>query len=132
VRAADIVVTDMDGVAIVPREHAEEVLKKPQQLDDTEHSTLPFIETYKSIREAVVRCCSAVAAPEKADSLCRTHVPGPPHPGSSQRILYRSVCPQLRVRRASTGPAARSRSSLRSFVGGSITRNRKLSTATAG
>ena len=84
-RAADIVVTDMDGVAIVPREHAEEVLKKPQQLDDTEHSTLPFIETYKSIREAVVRCCSAVAAPEKADSLCRTHVPGPPHSGSSQR-----------------------------------------------
>lgn len=55
VRAADIVVADMDGVAVVPREHAEEVLKKAQQLDDSEHSMLPFIEKYKSIREAVAK-----------------------------------------------------------------------------
>jgi 4-hydroxy-4-methyl-2-oxoglutarate aldolase len=55
VRAADIVVADMDGVAVVPREHAEEILKKAQQLDDSEHSMLPFIEKYKSIREAVAK-----------------------------------------------------------------------------
>ena len=55
VRASDIVVADMDGVAVVPREHAAEVLKKAQQLDDTEHSMLPFIEKYRSIREAVAK-----------------------------------------------------------------------------
>ncbi|MBV8571048.1 MAG: RraA family protein [Acidobacteriaceae bacterium] len=55
VRAADIVVADMDGVAVVPREHAAEVLKKAQQLDDTEHSMIPFIEKYRSIREAVAK-----------------------------------------------------------------------------
>lgn len=55
VRANDIVVADLDGVAVVPREHAVEVLKKAQQLDDSEHSMLPFIEKYKSIREAVAK-----------------------------------------------------------------------------
>jgi len=48
-------VADMDGVAVVPREHAAEVLKKAQQLDDTEHSMIPFIEKYRSIREAVAK-----------------------------------------------------------------------------
>lgn len=55
VRPADIVVADMDGVAVVPREHAAEVLKKAQQLDNAEHSMLPFIEKYRSIREAVAK-----------------------------------------------------------------------------
>jgi 4-hydroxy-4-methyl-2-oxoglutarate aldolase len=55
IRAADIVVADMDGVAVVPREHAEEVLKKAQQLDESEHGMFPFIEKYKSIREAVAK-----------------------------------------------------------------------------
>lgn len=53
VRASDIIVADMDGVVVVPREKAAEVLKKAQQLDETEHSMYPFIERYKSIREAV-------------------------------------------------------------------------------
>lgn len=53
VRPSDIVVADMDGVAVVPKEKATEVLKRAQQLDNTEHSMLPFIEKYKSIREAV-------------------------------------------------------------------------------
>src|SRR5581483_2257749 len=51
----DIIVADMDGVAVVPRAHAEEVLRKAQQLDDTEHSMLPFIEKFRSIREAVAK-----------------------------------------------------------------------------
>src|SRR5438270_2842935 len=55
VRPADIVVADMDGVVVVPRENAAEVLKKAQQLDETEHSMLPFIEKYKSIRDAVAK-----------------------------------------------------------------------------
>jgi 4-hydroxy-4-methyl-2-oxoglutarate aldolase len=55
VAPGDIVAADEDGVAVVPRAHAEEVLKKAQALDDTEHSMLPFIEKYKSIKEAVAK-----------------------------------------------------------------------------
>lgn len=55
VKPNDIVVADMDGVAVVPREHAAEVLKKAQDLDQSEHSMFPFIEKYKSIREAVAK-----------------------------------------------------------------------------
>jgi regulator of RNase E activity RraA len=55
VKPADIVVADMDGVAVVPAEKAAEVLKKAQQLDETEHSMLPYIEKYMSIREAVAK-----------------------------------------------------------------------------
>jgi 4-hydroxy-4-methyl-2-oxoglutarate aldolase len=51
----DIIVADDDGVAVVPREHAADVLKKAQQLDNTEHSMLPFIEKYKSMKEAVAK-----------------------------------------------------------------------------
>ncbi len=53
VRPADIIVADMDGVVVVPREKAADVLRKAQQLDETEHSMYPYIEKYKSIREAV-------------------------------------------------------------------------------
>jgi len=55
VRPGDIVTADMDGVVVVPIEKAPEVLKRAQQLDNTEHSTLPFIEKYRSIREAVAK-----------------------------------------------------------------------------
>ncbi len=55
VNPGDIIAADMDGVVVVPAAKAEEVLKKAQQLDFTEHSMLPFIEKYKSIREAVKR-----------------------------------------------------------------------------
>ena len=55
VRPSDIVVADMDGVVVVPKEKAAEVLKRAQQLDDSEHTMLPFIEKYKSIRQAVAK-----------------------------------------------------------------------------
>jgi regulator of RNase E activity RraA len=55
VRAEDIVVADLDGVVVVPKEHAADVLKRAQQLDQSEHSMYPYIEKYKSIREAVAR-----------------------------------------------------------------------------
>ncbi len=55
VRPNDIVVADMDGVVVVPREHAEEILKKAQELDQSEHSMYPFIEKFRSIREAVAK-----------------------------------------------------------------------------
>jgi regulator of RNase E activity RraA len=53
VNPGDIVVADDDGVAVVPKDRAAEVLKKAQQLDETEHSMLPFIEKFRSIKEAV-------------------------------------------------------------------------------
>ena len=55
IRDSDIVVADEDGVAVVPRAHAAEILKKAQELDNTEHSMVPFIEKFHSIREAVAK-----------------------------------------------------------------------------
>jgi 4-hydroxy-4-methyl-2-oxoglutarate aldolase len=51
----DIIVADMDGVVVVPQAKAAEVLKKAQDLDQSEHSMYPFIEKFKSIREAVAK-----------------------------------------------------------------------------
>jgi regulator of RNase E activity RraA len=53
VSPGDIVTADEDGVAVVPRARAADVLKKSQELDDTEHRMIPFIEKFRSIREAV-------------------------------------------------------------------------------
>jgi 4-hydroxy-4-methyl-2-oxoglutarate aldolase len=53
VNPGDIITADEDGVAVVPMGRAPEVLKKSQELDDTEHRMLPFIEKFRSIREAV-------------------------------------------------------------------------------
>ena len=53
VNANDIVVADQDGVVVVPREHAAEVLVRAEQLDNSEHSMYPFIEKFHSITEAV-------------------------------------------------------------------------------
>jgi len=49
----DIIVADEDGVVVVPRAKGADVLKKAQELDDTEHKMLPFIEKFKSMKEAV-------------------------------------------------------------------------------
>src|ERR1039458_3936259 len=55
VNPGDIVVADEDGVAVVPLAHAAEVLKKAQELDNTEHAMIPFIEKFRSIKEAVAK-----------------------------------------------------------------------------
>ncbi len=49
----DIVVADADGVVVVPRANAVDVLILAQKLDNQEHSTYPFIEKFHSIVEAV-------------------------------------------------------------------------------
>jgi 4-hydroxy-4-methyl-2-oxoglutarate aldolase len=55
VNAGDIISADEDGVVVIPRAKAAEVLKKAQELDDTEHRMYPFIEKFKSIKEAVAK-----------------------------------------------------------------------------
>jgi regulator of RNase E activity RraA len=53
VSPADIVVADADGVAVVPRASARQVLTLAQDMDYKEHSMYAVIEKLKSIQEAV-------------------------------------------------------------------------------
>ena len=53
VNAGDIIAADSDGVVVVPRAQAQEVLAIAQQMDFKEHSMYAVIEQMKSIVEAV-------------------------------------------------------------------------------
>jgi regulator of RNase E activity RraA len=53
VYAGDIIAADSDGVVVVPRAKAQEVLAVAQQMDFKEHSMYAVIEQMKSIVEAV-------------------------------------------------------------------------------
>jgi len=53
VTAGDIVVADSDGVVVVPRAKASDVLALAQDMDFKEHSMYAYIEKLKSIEEAV-------------------------------------------------------------------------------
>src|SRR6202051_1898639 len=53
VNAGDIIVADADGVTVVPRAQAPQVLALAQEMDFKEHSMYADIEKLKSIQEAV-------------------------------------------------------------------------------
>jgi len=53
VQPGDIVTADADGVVVVPRAKADEILSLAQQMDFKEHSMYPFIEKFHSLQEAV-------------------------------------------------------------------------------
>ncbi|HVU47653.1 MAG TPA: RraA family protein [Terracidiphilus sp.] len=53
IHAGDIVAADNDGVVVVPRANAVEVLMLAQRMDFKEHAMYPLIEKMKSIEEAV-------------------------------------------------------------------------------
>jgi regulator of RNase E activity RraA len=53
VKPADIIVADADGVVVVPRASAEQVLAVAEKMDFNEHSMYAWIEKLKSITEAV-------------------------------------------------------------------------------
>lgn len=55
VNPGDIVAADPDGVVVVPRAAASQVLKLAQDMDFKEHSMYAYIEKLKSIEEAVAK-----------------------------------------------------------------------------
>lgn len=53
INPGDIITADNDGVVIVPRDKAVEILQTAQQMDFKEHTMYPLIEKTKSITDAV-------------------------------------------------------------------------------
>ena len=53
VAGGDVITADQDGVVVVPRARAAEVLIRAQKLDETEHAMYPYIERLHSIVAAV-------------------------------------------------------------------------------
>ena len=53
IHPGDIIVGDRDGVVAVPKEHAEAVLKRAQQIDEREAKMVPLIRKFKSLAKVV-------------------------------------------------------------------------------
>lgn len=53
IEPGDIIVGDRDGVVAVPKEHAEAVLKRAQEIDVREAKMVPLIRKFKSLAKVV-------------------------------------------------------------------------------
>jgi regulator of RNase E activity RraA len=53
VRPGDIIVGGEDGVVRVPKQKAQEVLKKAQEIDARENQMVPLINKFKSLQKAI-------------------------------------------------------------------------------
>jgi len=53
VSPGDIIIADEDGVVVVPKARAADVLKRAQEIDERETKMVPFIKQYKSLSEVV-------------------------------------------------------------------------------
>jgi regulator of RNase E activity RraA len=49
----DIVVAGEDGVVVVPKDRADEVLKRSQEIDERESKMVPYIKQYRSLQKAI-------------------------------------------------------------------------------
>lgn len=49
----DIIVAGEDGVVVVPKDRAADVLKRAQEIDERETKMVPFIKQYKSLQKAI-------------------------------------------------------------------------------
>jgi regulator of RNase E activity RraA len=49
----DIVVAGEDGVVVVPKDRAADVLKRAQEIDERETKMVPFIKKYRSLQKAI-------------------------------------------------------------------------------
>lgn len=53
VAPGDIIVAGEDGVVVVPKDRAAEVLKRAQEIDERETKMVPFIKEYRSLQKAI-------------------------------------------------------------------------------
>lgn len=53
VSPGDIIVAGEDGVVVVPKDRAAEVLKRAQEIDERETRMVPFIKQYRSLQKAI-------------------------------------------------------------------------------
>lgn len=53
VNSGDIIVAGEDGVVVVPKDRAAEVLKRSQEIDQREMSMVPFIKQFRSLTKAI-------------------------------------------------------------------------------
>jgi regulator of RNase E activity RraA len=53
VKPGDIIVAGEDGVVRVPKEKAQDILQKAQEIDERESKMVPYIKRLKSLRKAI-------------------------------------------------------------------------------
>ncbi|MBK5295417.1 MAG: RraA family protein [Acidobacteriia bacterium] len=53
VRPGDVIVAGEDGVVVVPRDKAQEVLKRAQEIDERESKMVPLIQKLKALGKAI-------------------------------------------------------------------------------